>query len=238
MQRYFAKVDNNQAFLSELDSHHLLHVMRNKAGDRIEVASNGQLFLAEIKSTNPLIIEIIERIEEDSELPSDVTLFVCLLKGDKNEFVMQKATEIGAKRIVFINSKRVVAKLDQTTFDKRLARYNLIVKEASEQSHRLVIPVIEGVKSIKQIQPSDLCDVNLVAYEEKHIESPDLNSIKDLKGNSVSIFIGPEGGFDKDEIEYLISLGFKSISLGKRILRAETACVYSLSVISYLLENK
>lgn len=238
MQRYFASINNNQVFLSELDSHHLLHVMRNKIGDHIEVASNGQLFLAEISSIDPLIIKVIQTLQEQSELDSNVTLLVCLLKGDKNEFVMQKATELGAKHIVFINSKRVVAHLDQSTFDKKMNRYSLIVKEASEQSHRLLIPSIEGVKNIKEIKVTDLCDINYLAYEDNRIDSPDLNEIKNAQGKSISILIGPEGGFDKDEVEYLSSLGFKTISLGKRILRAETACVYALSVISYLLENK
>ena len=238
MQRYFAEVNNNQVFLSELDAHHLLHVMRNKVGDKIEVANNKQLFLAEVKSINPLIIGVTEELQEESELPVDVTLFVCLLKGDKNEFVMQKATEIGANRIYFINSKRSVAHLDQQSFDKKLARYKLIVKEASEQSHRLVVPEILGIKSLKQINKSDMSDINFIAYEDEHTKSPNLNEIKNIKDKSISIIIGPEGGFDKDEVDYLNSIGFKSVSLGKRILRAETACLYSLSVISYLLESE
>lgn len=238
MQRYFAPINNNQVFLSELDAHHLLHVMRNKVNDKIEVVYDKQLFLCEIKSTNPLVIDVVNKIEEHSELDKNVTLFVALLKGDKNEFVMQKATELGVNRIVFVNSKRAVSKLDQASFDKKVERYKLIVKEASEQSHRLYVPTIEGVYDLNKLKKEQLCSLNLLAYEDLHTSSPNIDKIELNKNNSVSIFIGPEGGFDTSEVEYLNSLGFKNISLGRRILRAETACVYTLSVISYLLESK
>lgn len=238
MQRYFALIENNQVFLSELDAHHLLHVMRNKVNDQIEVVSNGRLFLCEIKSLNPLIICVNKELNENSELNKDVTLFVALLKSDKNEFVMQKATELGANRIVFVNSKRSVVKLDQQSFNKKLARYQLIIKEASEQSHRLNIPTIEGVYDLSKLKKEQLSELNLLAFEDLHTSSPEINKVELKSSSSISIFIGPEGGFDIEEVNYLNSLGFKSISLGKRILRAETACVYSLSVISYLLESK
>lgn len=238
MQRYFADIENNQVFLSELDAHHLLHVMRNKINDQIEVVNNGRLFLCEIKSLNPLIIAINKELCESSELNKNVTLFVALLKSDKNEFVMQKATELGANRIVFVNSKRSIVKLDQESFNKKLARFRLIVKEASEQSHRLNIPTIEGVYDLSKLKKEQLSDLNLLAFEDLHTCSPEINKKELEDASSVSIFIGPEGGFDIEEVKHLNDLGFKSISLGKRILRAETACVYSLSVISYLLESK
>jgi 16S rRNA (uracil1498-N3)-methyltransferase len=108
----------------------------------------------------------------------------------------------------------------------------LIAKEASEQCHRQIIPEIVGVYDINKLPPELLSDVNLVAYE-KCEDSP----LLEIKGKSISILIGSEGGFDKKEIENLKKAGFKSVSLGKRILRTETAAVYALSVLGYYLEK-
>lgn len=232
MQHYFADIDDGQVYLTENDIHHLLHVMRMKKGDEIIAVNNGKEYLSLIVNVNPLSITVEEELKTNNELKSDVTLLYCLSKGDKIEFVIQKATELGAKRIALVASKYCVTKLDQAAFNKKLPRYQAISKEASEQSHRQIIPEILGVYDIKKIPDNLLSEINLVAYE-KCGENPSL----DTKGKSISILIGSEGGFDPQEIELLTRQGFESVSLGKRILRTETAAVYALSVIGYYLEK-
>ena len=151
MQRYFANKKENKIILGDGDVHHLLHVMRNKKGDEIEAVADNKLYCCLINSTNPLDIEISYEIPVDSELHNEVALFFALAKGDKIDFVIQKATELGVHKIVLIKTERCVVKLTQDDFIRKLDRYNKIAKEASEQSHRLVVPEIVGVIDIKNI---------------------------------------------------------------------------------------
>lgn len=235
MQRYFGEIINNKIVLNDDEKHHLLHVMRADVGDKIEVVSNEKLFVGEIKCCSPLNIEIIKECVCDVELKSDVTLFFAISKGDKNDFIVQKATELGVKNIVFINTKRCISKFDGKE-DKKLARFCKIAKEASEQSHRLVIPNVTGPIDLKNINKEMLSEYNFVAYEKESCNIENM-ILMNSKPKSVSIFIGPEGGFEENEIKFLNSLGIKSISLGKRILRCETAAVSALSILGYLLEK-
>ena len=239
MQRYFADIINNEVILLKDDVFHLTKVMRAKNGDNIEVvdSSTHKSFLAVVESTNPLKIVVQEPILKNAELEEDVTLFFALAKSDKIEFVIQKATELGAKKVVLFQGKRSIVKYSEDDFLRKLPRFIAIAKEASEQCHREYIPEISYIKSIKEITPH-LCDINLFAYE---LDAGATNSFDEAfkeKHNSISVIIGPEGGFDKEEAEELQKLGFKNISLGKRILRCETAAVYALSVIAFNLENK
>ena len=237
MQRYFAKKNNNQIILGDDDIHHLLHVMRARIGDEIEVVADGTLYSAIIDSLGPLSIHINYQIPSDAEINKEVTLFFALAKGEKIDFVIQKATELGVRKIVLIKTERCVVKMDQCDFQKKLVRYQKIAKEASEQCHRLVIPEIIGVIDINNIPNNLLTDINLLAYERKAGHTKDLFSGNE-QFNSVSVMIGPEGGFSEKEVDLLIQkYHFDTISLGKRILRTETAAVYALSVLSYLLEQ-
>ncbi len=237
MQRYFADKKDNQILLGDGDVHHLLHVMRARIGDEIEAVADNHLYACIVKSINPLNIVINYEIPIDSELPSNVTLFFALAKGDKIDFVVQKATELGVSRIVLVKTERCVTKFDGDSIKHKLERFNKIAKEASEQSHRLVIPVIIGVVDIKDIPSDLLCATNLLAYE-KEAGATD-NFFEEVKQDqSISVMIGPEGGFSIDEVKLLKEkYHFETISLGKRILRTETAAVYALSVISFMLEK-
>ena len=237
MQRYFVDIVNNEVILSQDDVFHLTKVMRCKVNDNIEAVDKElhKAYLAVIDSINPLKIHVQEPILKESELEKDVTIFFALAKSDKKEFVIQKATELGTKRVVLFQGKRSVVKFSNSDFSRKEARYISIAKEASEQCHREFIPEIKYVDSIKGVKKY-LEDINLLAYELEAGKATDIESeLKEHK--SVSIIIGPEGGFDESEVNFLKELGFKSISLGKRILRCETAAVYALSVISYLLEK-
>ncbi len=238
MQRYFAQVNQNKVLLTEDDVNHVIHVMRNKVGDEIEVVFNNKLFLCEINSIKPLDIVVIKELSSNNNT-KDITLFYALAKGEKISFVIQKATELGAKNIILFASKRCVVKLDNDDFNKKLPRYIKIAKEASEQSLRLDIPNIVGVYPINKLPKEYLTGNLYVAYEK---EAGSTSSFYDellnvKKDEPIGIAIGPEGGFEPSEIETLNALGFKNVSLGSRILRTETAAVYALSVIGFMLER-
>ena len=165
MQRYFVEVDNDVPLLSEEDRHHIIHVMRMKVGECFEVVDASLVYIYMIESLTPLKVQLIEKKEEDKELEKDITLFFALAKGDKIDLVIQKATEIGVNRIILFNSKRCVVNYEKKDITKKLARYQKIAKEASEQCHRTRIPIIEGVIELKDIDEY-LSDINYVAYEK------------------------------------------------------------------------
>ena len=237
MQRYFAFIDKDYSVhFSSNDEHHILHVMRMKKNDEIEVAHEGKVYLCRIDAINPLQVSVIHEIENDVEIKEDITLLFALTKGDKIDLVLQKATELGVKRVALIASERTVVSYDNKDVDKKLIRFKKIMKEASEQSHRLIVPELLGVFDLKNFPPTLFSELNYVAYEK------DANQVESMftglqKGKSITVLIGPEGGFSEQEINQLVSLGFVRTSLGKRILRAETAAIYALSVIGYLLER-
>ncbi|MFA7032160.1 MAG: RsmE family RNA methyltransferase [Bacilli bacterium] len=235
MPRYFAPIINQQVILNANDIHHLLHVMRLRVHDKIEVVDQGKVFWCQIDSLSPLYISVIKQLDEDREFSYPVTLLFPLAKSDKIEFVLQKATELGVRRIVLIRTNRCVVKFDDADFMRKKTRYEKIIEEAAEQSCRLVLPTLEGVYDINHLPIDVLSSANYVAYEKlSDIDRP-FSTLKDK--SSVSFLVGPEGGLTEEEIDSLKKQGFASISLGKRILRCETAAIYGLSVLGYWLEK-
>ncbi len=239
MQRYFAKTLNDSYMvLSQEDLHHLYHVMRYRPGDHLISLYQGKTYLCVIEDEQGKI-RVIQEVEEDHELDVDVTLIYGLPKGDKLDWVVQKACELGVFRIVPYLSKRSVIKTDQEKFEKKRERLKRIAKEAAQQSTRTFIPEITSLCLPSQLEQY-LSDINLVAYEEssrQHEHSALAKSLRSLKKHgSVTFIIGPEGGFEEAEIQWMKNLGFIPCSLGKRILRSETAPLYVLSVIGYIRE--
>ena len=238
MQRYFVNKINNQIVFQDSDIHHILHVMRMKKGEQIEVVLDGALYCATIDATNPLEVSLTYSIPSDSEIDRDVTLFYALAKGDKIDLVVQKATELGAKRIILLATERCVVKWEEKETAKKLERFKKIIKEASEQSHRLIIPEIVGVYSLNNLPTDLLCDTNLFAYEKEAGKTSSFDEVLNNSKESVGILVGPEGGFSNNEAEMVTKeLNFIPVSLGKRILRSETAAIYALSVIGFYLEK-
>ena len=235
MQRYFVTKENNKILFLEQDIFHIKNVMRNKIGDHIEIVLDGDAYLANITSINPLEVEIIEPILKEVELEKSVTLFFPLTKSDKAELVIQKASELGASRLIFFDCKRSIIKLDNEGFNKKKNRYLTIAKEASEQCHRNKIIDILGVIPFKDI-PKYKSDNNLVAYELLAGNTTNLYEELIDKEN-ISLLVGPEGGLEEKEVDFLLNNGFKSVSLGKRILRCETAAIYMLAVVAFMLEK-
>ena len=235
MQRYFVRIIDNKVQFSEYDEHHIIHVMRMRVGDQFDVVDIGHLYVVEITNLSPLEVKIVKEKQENSELGKRVTLFFALAKGDKIDLVIQKATELGVHQIVLVKTKRCVVNFDDKDMSKKLERYRRIAKEASEQCHRIFIPTVIGVVDLKSIVGMT-GDVNFLAYEKEAGSTSESFKLPD-NYESVSIMIGSEGGFDEEEVEFLKKQGFKTISLGKRILRCETAAIYALSVLAYKIEQ-
>lgn len=239
MQRYFGRVIDDSAVLHDEDVFHLTKVMRARSGENIEVVADNKVFLCTITSLKPLKTRIIKELKEDNELKCEVILVVSLLKGEKMDLVIQKATELGVSEIVLLQSERSIAKIRKEDKDSKLQRFSKIAKEAAEQSKREKIPNISRLIDINSLDQID-ADVKMIAYECASGKTSSFYSelAKVRKGNKVAILIGPEGGFSEKEVKTAINCGFSTISLGKRILRAETACIYGLSVISCYLERR
>lgn len=241
MQRYFINgnlEELDEVILADDQKKHVEKVMRCRNGDQVICIDDySHVYLCEIFDVHQGILNKVELLDEDHELDIDVTLIYGLPKSDKFEFVLQKSTELGVTRVVPFLSKRSIIKTDKKAFSKKYDRYNRILKEAAEQSYRLKVPVLEELISIKELDKY-LSDINLVAYEEASKQGEKSNLQKALSSHyqSITIIVGPEGGFDQSEIDYMKSLGIVECSLGKRILRSETAPVYMLSVIGYTRE--
>jgi 16S rRNA (uracil1498-N3)-methyltransferase len=234
MQRYFKDTNLDTFELSSEDSYHIIKVMRNKIGDKVEVVIDKKLYICEITNLNdPVIVKRLEEVECDSELPCYIAIAQSLVKEQKMDLILQKCCELGVSEIIPVNTTRSIVKLDKKE-NKKAMRWNKILKEASEQSKRVVIPTLNDIMDIKDLAKLDydikiLCTVNELSMSLKQVLSKDLNGLKIL------LVIGPEGGFTDKEEQTLIDNGFISTSFGTRVLRTETASLYALSIINYIL---
>ncbi len=233
MQRYFCNQDSDLFTLSRDDSYHITKVMRYNIGTKIEIVCNNTLYLSEITSLTPFVVaKKIASIDNDSK-SLNVTIAQSLVKEQKMDYILQKGTELGVKEFIPLITTRSVVKIENKE-DKKINRWNLIVKEASEQSKRLDIPLVNKAHNIKELSLLDydykiLCTVNELSKSIKTV----LSNIQE--SDRILIVVGPEGGFTKEEEDYLISNGFISVSLGSRVLRTETASLFVLSIINYIL---
>lgn len=233
MQRYFVnKKEKNNLILSKEDVHHIKNVMRNKSGDLIEGIYEEKLYICKIIDPSNQSVEIIEESNENNEYNLDVTVAIALVKEQKMDLILQKLTELGITNIIPVSMERSIVKLDENRFKKKKERWEKICKEAAEQSKRNKIPTIMDIYTIKQLK-----DLN---YDHKFICST--RNPKNLVNNYLQkqddyakmIFvIGPEGGIAPSEEDLLESYGYIPISLGKRIMRVETAAIYIASIISF-----
>ena len=237
MQRYFTSFkDKKNITISNDDIFHIVKVMRMKINDQFELNNDGDIYLAQINSLTPFSFKILKKIDENHELKTKITLLYCLPKGDKIDLVLQKATELGVKQIILVNSSRCIAKINDENKEKKLARFNKIIKEATEQCKRNNLPALKDVIKFNEISNYQ-SDLNLIAYENSKMSNQELKDLlRNFKGNTVTILIGAEGGFSKEEVEYALKNNFISISLGNRILRSETSVFNLLSILGYELE--
>lgn len=237
MQRYFVdQINDGNVVLTKEQEHHILKVMRMKENEQITCVNKGKVFLCEIISINPLEVKVVKELNEDNELKNKVTLLYCLPKGDKLDLVLQKATELGVYEIILVQSERCVAKIKKEDEGRKLERFNKIVLEASEQSKRSMVPLVDKIISYKDISKYSF-DHQFIAYENEKEDSFYSELLNVKPGESIGILIGSEGGFSIKEVDFAKENNYHSISLGKRILRSETAVFYALSAIGFYLER-
>lgn len=227
-------------------AHHLGDVLRVKTGERVyAVCSDNNLryecSVSECRSDKTLKLLIEDVQSASSELPVRITLFQGMPKSDKLEYVIQKAVELGVYRIVPVMTRRSVVKLSDDKAEKKCARWNLIAKSAAVQSMRDYVPQVSLPMSFGEaLSEAEKCDTILMPYElaEGMDETREqLEQIRSGDPSDIAVFIGPEGGFDTEEVDRARSSGGRIITLGKRILRTETAPVTILSWLIYLFEK-
>lgn len=227
------------------DVNHIKNVLRMKIGEEFNVSNgaDGREYRCAIKEFNDACTILCELrfIKEDShELPSKVYLFQGLPKGDKMESIIQKNIELGVYEIIPVEMKRCVVKLEEKKAAAKISRWQGIAEAAAKQSKRGIIPQVKMPMAFKEAVKYAVkeCKVCLLPYEMAENMAATRELISGINpGESIAVFIGPEGGFDEAEVEYAMAEGFKSITLGKRILRTETAGMTLMSVFSYLLEE-
>ena len=247
MQRFFVEphqIDEeaHQIHITGSDVNHISNVLRMKTGEELWISDGSKYeYRCTIESFEPdeVLLHIVYSQEPEYELPCRIYLFQGLPKADKMELIIQKAVELGVYEIIPVETKRCVVKLDGRKSAKKTARWQQIAESAAKQSKRMLIPNVHEVLTFREaLKYAESMDVRLVPYELARGMQETKEILGAIEpGQSVGIFIGPEGGFEEKEIEAAIEGGAKPITLGRRILRTETAGLAILSVLMFQLEN-
>lgn len=249
MPKFFVKseqIKDIYIFIQGEDVNHIINVLRMKNGEQLNICNSdsGVNYIAQIDSYQKEYVKckIVEQLDSTTESNVNITIFQGLPKFDKMELIIQKATEIGAKSIVPVAMKRSIVKLNDKDLSKKLERWRKIAQIAAKQSMRDYIPQIEGLLKPKDIvKLFNVFDLILIAYENEKDNTlkEELLKIKNKEDSySIGIIIGPEGGIDEEEINLFMEKdNVRKITLGKRILRTETAGLVMASNILYELEN-
>lgn len=245
MYRFFVEenqIGEDRITITGKDVNHIRNVLRMSVGEKVLI-SNG-MDREYVCSIDNILKDEVQVIIEDvngpaRELPVKVTLFQGLPKSDKMEWIIQKAVELGVHQVIPVATKRAVVRLEGKKEVNKQRRWQAISESAAKQSKRMYVPEVSHVMSFKEaLAYANNLDVILLPYERaKGMQETKaiINSIK--PGQSIGIFIGPEGGFDEKEVEQSMDEGAKAITLGKRILRTETAGLTVLSVLMFALEE-
>ena len=239
MNNYFVDIKEGNYFIFDKEtSHHITNVMRMHNNEKIKCVYQGEFYLSEIViEGKDCKARIIEKELLNNELSCHINLIYGIPKGKKLDLVLQKATELGVKEITLLNAERSIVKFDDSKINSKYERFNKIIKNAAEQSKRNIIPKLNKPINLSSIP---LGDINIIAYEEESTNNQStlfnlLNN--DLTNKTINIVVGPEGGFSIKEVEYLVNKGYTRVSLGKRILRSETACLDLISKIAFMNER-
>ncbi len=236
MNRFFtdAPIENQSVTLTDETVHHIKNVIKLREKESLVLVKNKKELLCRIDKIekNSIIVVVEEELESSSENPFFVTLFQGIPKGDKMDFIVEKAVETGATQIVPLKMSRSIAKIEGKDVAKKVERFRKIAKSAAQQSGRLVIPTVGEPKTLKQVDWGQF-DLKLLCYEDET-----KTTLKEVLKNAsshenIAVVIGPEGGISPEEAAYLTEQGFLSVSLGSRILRTETAGIYALANLQY-----
>ena len=247
MQRFFvepSQIDEgaHQIHITGSDVKHIVNVLRMKTGEELWISDGDKKeyhCTIEAIDAEEVCLHILYSQEPDYELPNKIYLFQGLPKADKMELIIQKAVELGVYQVIPVETRRTVVKLDAKKEDAKVRRWNAVSESAAKQSKRLIIPEVTGVMSFREaLQYAGGFDKNIIPFEHAEGMADTKAYFTGIRpGMSCGIFIGPEGGFEDDEIAMASTAGVKPVTLGKRILRTETAGLAVLSVLMFQMEN-
>lgn len=245
MHRFFvepSQIGEKEIVITGPDVNHIRNVLRMRAGEEL-LAADGQgseyrCILRELQDSE-IRAEICRKLSGSAELSSRITLFQGLPKSDKMDLIIQKCVELGVFRIVPVTTKRTVVKLDAKKEESRRKRWTAVSESAAKQSGRGIIPEISGVRGFKEaVEEAGELDVCLIPYEKAENMARTREILSGIPaGASIGVFIGPEGGFEEEEVREAMEAGARPITLGRRILRTETAGMAVLAMLGYLLEE-
>lgn len=240
-------VKNNQVNAKTIsilgdDVKHIRNVLRHKIDDELEICDeSGFRYLTKIREflENEILLDILKQSDKNTEMPVKIDLYQGLPKSDKMDLIVQKTTELGISNIIPVMTERVIVKLEKANEGKKIERWNKIAAEAAKQSGRQLIPVVENVVNLEKIvEKLSKYDIVIVPFEcEK--DSTLKNILKNVKNKieNIAVVIGPEGGFSENDIAILEKRSnVVKVSLGKRILRTETAGLATIAMLLYEYE--
>mgnify|MGYP005771515385 FL=1 len=234
MQRYFVKnIQDDKVILGTEDSYHIKRVMRMKIGDKIEIVYQEKVYLGQIEALDDQVqAKLIEELASSKQHIRPITLAQALVKEQKTDYILQKATELGVTEIIPFCAERSIVKADKQD-EKRKIRWEKIVKEASEQSKRTDLVKIHSILSLRELSQLDNYDVKIicsVSEKEKNLKK----LLSNIPNSATMLFvIGPEGGLSDQEEQTLMDSGFQRVSLGDTVLRTETAGLFIMSAVRY-----
>ena len=245
MRHFFVspeQVREEKIYVEGSDVNHMKNVLRMKLHEKAEISDGeSRTYLCEVEAyeEDVAVLHILEEMEADTEPASKLYLFQGLPKSDKMELIVQKAVELGVYQVIPVAMKRSVVRLDDKKAAKKADRWNSIAESAAKQAGRSRIPEVTMPLSYKEaLKMAEELDVTLLPYELAGGMEVTREVIRQIKsGQSVGIFIGPEGGFEPEEVDAAVSMGAKVITLGRRILRTETAGLATLAVLMFELEQ-
>lgn len=241
MHRFFVNKEQIHGDIIEIvgkDTNHIKDVLRLKPEDIIEISSEGKVYICKIIKFNnkKVFTKIIKSFQGKNEPPIHIALYQGIAKGDKMDYLIQKVTEIGVKEIYPIITNRTVVKIKNKKKEQsKLDRWKAVAEEAAKQSKRDFIPKVQNIMNFKEMLDKLEGERNIIVpYEmEKNISFK--NILNNIEGKMINLIIGPEGGFEEEEIQLLKSVGGQSITLGPRILRTETAGLVASAIMLYEL---
>ncbi len=234
------EIENNLIYITGQDFNHIKNVLRMKIGENFLVSAGGKSSLCSLKEylQDAVVAEVLEEDYQDTSLPVEIYLFQGLPKSDKLELIIQKAVELGVTEIIPVEMSRSIVKIEPKKRGTKIERWQAISESAAKQSKRTCVPKVNNIMSYREaISYAEKLDLILVPYENEEGMVATKSALSQIKGGmKIGVFIGPEGGFDDAEIQLARQTGAKIISLGKRILRTETASITAVGMIMLYAE--
>lgn len=240
MHRFFIpELYSEEMHIEGVDAHHISKVLRMQVGEKLQIVSDdGISAIAEVAGfgEHEVIVHCLEKLAESHEPKVNITLAQGLAKGEKMDFIIQKAVELGVHSVVPVAMEHSVVRLEASKAGKKVERWQKISESAAKQSKRDIIPLVEPVQTMAQLLASNNCATKIIAYECEDrlgLKQALQSALAQGPVEELLLIIGPEGGISEKELEQARAAGAVPVSLGRRILRAETAGLVAMSAIFY-----